>query len=164
MEDVIPALVANDVAAADIYDCYLTNGKTIEEVTDALVAEDVTTSEIIEGYLGYYAEKGTGTVDGLKVSYKDGAMLIEVEDPSQEQAVAIEGTGFGKLLMALTDNNIDWVSENLTTGESWEHNGTVGELKEEIKTVCGKLDEGNWQIDAYVGDEVAVSFVITASK
>ena len=167
MDEVIPALVANDVAAADIYDCYLTNGKTIEEVTDALVAEDVTTSEIIEGYLGYYAENTTGTVKGLEVSYKDGAMLISVTEEAladPDTYVVINGTGFGQLLMALTDDSIDWVSKNLTTGESWEHNGTVGNLKTEIETVCGKLDEGNWQIDAYVGDEVAVSFVITASK
>ena len=164
MDDVIPALVANDVAAADIYDAYLGAGKTIDEVTDALVAEELTTSEVIEGYLGYYAENTTGTVEGLEVSYANGAMQIAVENPSADHADAISGTGFGQLLMALTENSIKWVSKNTTTGESWDHTDTVGALKTDILAVCGKLDEGNWQIDAYVDDEVAVSFVITASK
>ena len=94
-------------------------------------------------------------------------MLISVTDEAladPHTSVVIDGTGFGELLMALTGDRIKWVSKNLTTGDSYPHTDAVGELKEEIRTVCGKLDEGNWQIDAYVGDEVAVSFVITASK
>ena len=74
-------------------------------------------------------------------------------------------TGFGQLLMGLTEDSIDWTSTNLTTEKSYDHTDkTVRELHADILAVCGKLREGNWTVDVKIDGEVVISFNIHAAE